>query len=172
MEPDHTDYYEYTDENQSFYDEEEDYESYDNYEDQIDFIIDQLKNHGCKHDFDDIEEFLFETDPNTLREWYLDLQDQSMASFTCTYIKRLITKQIRNQMSTPPAHNEITENLMSSHEEKSKEVLNDKNDKQVPEHQSILPPSNISYYDLSPYVNTAEVFSRNIISLKKKSGAF
>ena len=59
---------------------------------------------------------------------------------------------------------------MSSHEEKLKEVPNDKNDLQVPEYHSILPPSNISYYDLSPYVNTTEVFSRNILQLKEEIG--
>ena len=59
---------------------------------------------------------------------------------------------------------------MSSHEEKLEEVPNDKNDEQVLEYHSISPPSNISYYDLSPYVNTAEVFNQNIIQLKEEIG--
>ena len=37
---------------------------------------------------------------------------------------------------------------------------------QLNKYTPILPPSNINYYDLSPYVNTAEVFQRNIVQLE------
>jgi hypothetical protein len=69
-------------------------------------------------------------------------------------------------MVTPPINNAKTETTTYSHENFKKEIPIDQKDEQCTAYTTILPPSNINYYDLSPYVNTAEVFHQNIVQLK------
>jgi hypothetical protein len=54
------------------------------------------------------------------------------------------------------------------HENFNKELQFDKIDKELLEYTTILPFSNMDYFDLSPYVNTTEVFQQNIIQLNKE----
>ena len=75
MVTDYNKYYEFDYDAQSLFDNDGDNGNYYNYEEQMDFIIDKIEKYGCKYDIDDIEEFLFETEPTLLSEWYLDLQE-------------------------------------------------------------------------------------------------
>jgi hypothetical protein len=59
---------------------------------------------------------------------------------------------------------------LSLHEKLNKEIRFDTNDEKLSAYSTILPSSNLTYYDLSPYVNTAEVFYRNIVQLKQEIG--
>jgi hypothetical protein len=60
------------------------------------------------------------------------------------------------------------EKTLPLHEKLNKEIRFDKNDEKLSAYSTIFPSSNLTYYDLSPYVNTAEVFNRNIVQLKQE----
>ena len=61
-------YYHYEHEQDSFYDDDENYDDYTSYDDLLDYIIDNLERHGCKHHIDEIEEFLTDHGRLTLSE--------------------------------------------------------------------------------------------------------
>jgi hypothetical protein len=162
--------YKYDDENEVFNDSDD--ENNSNYstsfEDQYDFIVDTLQNYGCKQQIDEIEDFLNDYGDKTLFKWYRDLQDSSIADLTCKYIEQLLSNKFQTQMVTPPIGNVKIETSTYFHENTTKVIPIDKTKEQLQEYSLILPPSNIDYYDLSPYVNTAVEFYMNIVQLKEE----
>jgi hypothetical protein len=127
-----------------------------------------LQNNGCKQKVEEIEDFLYDYGDRTLYEWYRDLQDPKIANFTYNYIEELLNHKFYTSKVTPPINNAKREIPTSSHENGTKEIPIDKTEDQYQEYTTNLLPSNINYYDLSPYVNTVEVFQRNIAQLKEE----
>ena len=157
------DYYNYEYDEESFYDDDEDYDGSTSHDDLLDFIIDNLQQHGCKHHIENIEEFLTDFSDITLAEWCRDLMERSTIYFTRNYIEQLINKKYGiPTTTTPPINNEISENPMSSHEDETEEVPNDTKDKQTQNYIPILPPFNINY----------KFTFRTSLNLKKHSVAY
>ena len=117
------DYYNYEYDEESFYDDDEDYDGSTSHDDLLDFIIDNLQQHGCKHHIEDIEEFLTDFSDITLAEWCRDLMERSTIYFTRNYIEQLINKKYGIPMiTTPPINNEKTEISTSLHENNKQKV--------------------------------------------------
>jgi hypothetical protein len=122
METETKTYYNYEEDDESFYDDDENYDGSTSWDDLIDFIIDKLHNNGCKHCIDDIEEFLSDIGDMTLAEWSRDMLDPSISKFTCNYIEKLINQKYGTpiittpMITTPPLKHEKTEYSTASHE--------------------------------------------------------
>ena len=69
--------YYYADEENSFYEDDENYDGSTNYDVILDYIIENLQRHGCNHHIDDIEDFLTDHGSLTLAEWARDHMDPS-----------------------------------------------------------------------------------------------
>jgi len=120
-------YYHYEDEQDSFYDDNENYDDYTSYDDLLDYIIDNLERHGCKHHIHEIEEFLTDHGRLTLSEWSRDLMDPSLSEFTINYITQLMNQKYETPMKiTPPNNNKQTETPTSQHENEKLKVQADK----------------------------------------------
>jgi hypothetical protein len=166
-------YFYYSDDDFEDIDSEDEFYNPETYyltDQQIDDFIYQIQKCGSQHTFHEIEAFLCSADEIEVYEWHQNLNEHYTKITTFKRIEKLLDEKYGKPLTiaTPPIHNEITENHMSSHEDETKKLPNDKPCKQIQYYQPILPHSDINYYDLSPYVNTAEVFNRNIVQLKQE----
>jgi len=169
--------------NEYYYDSDED--DYEDFEDdeiydpeqyylsegKIDSLIHSIRMYGSKHKYEEIEKLILETDEDLVFKWIQDLDDGNQPTFL--HIENLLgvsnsTLKTSTLNKQAPPNNKIPENKPPLHENFNKELQFDKIDKELPEYTTILPVSNMDYFDLSPYVNTTEVFQQHIIQLNKE----
>jgi len=171
------------DENEYYYEsDEDDYEDFDDDETydaeqyylseaKIDNLIHTIRMYGSKHQYEEIEQLILATDEDLVFKWIQDLDDGKQPTFL--QIEKLLDtnnsklKTTTFNKQTPP-DNKMREKTLPLHEKLNKEIQFDTNDEKLSAYSTILPSSNLTYYDLSPYVNTAEVFYKNIVQLKQE----
>jgi len=170
-------YYYDSDENsfEDFDDDELD-EAEKNYlsEENIDNLIHTIRMYGSEYHYPEIEELIHKTNEESVFQWFQVFQlirDPTGSKIqTFNEIEALLDAQnLRlkktNSTLTPP-HKQTPESAMLLHEKAENDIHIDNKEDATPEYISILPPSNIPYYDLSPYINTAVVFQHNLAQLK------
>jgi hypothetical protein len=173
-------------ENEIYYDSDEDY--YEDFDDDeiddtetnhlteanMDTLIHTIRMYGSKYHYHKIEELIRETNEEAVFQWFqvfesirdpTDSKRQTFNQIEALLDAQSLQTKITTPVKTPPFHHETIATPSSSHDEDPKEEKHNKNSEQ-PQYTPVLPPSNISYYDLSPYVNTVEVFKQNIILLQ------
>jgi hypothetical protein len=119
-------YYNYEDEEESYYNDDENYDGSSSHDDLLDFILENLQRYGCDHHIDEVEEFLTNFGDLTLAEWSNDLMDPSISEFTCNYIINLINQKYGTKTKrAPPIDNSKTETSTSLHENEKEKVQAD-----------------------------------------------